>query len=136
MRALVAKERPPRGFWDLKLNDGGLVDMEFTAQYLQLINANAGGPLLHNTGEALIALAEQGLAPARAMNQLLAAWRLQQNLSQLLKVTLDDDVDPDSEPHAFQMMLAAAGHTKSFARLRSKVSRDRIAARRTFVRLV
>jgi glutamate-ammonia-ligase adenylyltransferase len=136
MRALLAKERPPRGFWDLKLSDGGLVDIEFTAQYLQLINAQTAGPLLQNTGEALSALAENRLAPARAIRQLLDAWRLQQDLSQLLKVTLDDGADPDSEPAALQAMLAKAGQATSFARLRSKLDRARISARRAFVRLV
>jgi len=136
MRALLDLERPPRGFWDLKLSDGGLVDIEFTAQYLQLINAHAGGPLLPNTGDALAALAEQGLAPAPATTRLLEAWRLQQNLTQLLKVTLDDGVDPDGEPAALQAMLARAGQATSYARLRSKLDRARAGARRTFVRLV
>jgi glutamate-ammonia-ligase adenylyltransferase len=136
MRALLTQERPPRGFWDMKLNDGGLVDIEFTAQFLQLINAHADGPLLHNTGEALVALANRGLAPARAMKQLLDAWRLQQDLTQLLKVTLDDGADPESEPAALRMMLARAGRTTSFARLRIKLDHARTGARRTFVRLV
>lgn len=135
MRALLGQERPPRGFWDLKLNDGGLVDIEFTAQYLQVINAHAGGPLLPNTGEALVALTNQGLAPARPMRQLLKAWRLQQNLVQLLKVTLDDD-DPSSEPAALKMMLAKAGQATSFAQLRIKLDRARAAARGIFVRIV
>ena len=36
MRALMARERPPSGVWDLKLAPGGLVDAEFTAQTLAL----------------------------------------------------------------------------------------------------
>jgi glutamate-ammonia-ligase adenylyltransferase len=136
MRALLTQERPPLGFWDMKLNAGGLVDIEFTAQFLQLINAHAHGPLAHNTGEALIALVGQGLAPERAMKQMLDAWRLQQDLTQLLKVTLDDGADPESEPAALRMMLARAGQATSFARLRSKLDRARMGARRTFVRLV
>jgi glutamate-ammonia-ligase adenylyltransferase len=135
MRALLARERPPRSFWDLKLNDGGLVDIEFTTQYLQLINAHAGGPLRPNTGEALIALTKNGLAPARPMKQLLDAWRLQQNVGQLLKVTLDDE-DPSSEPAALKMMLAKAGQATSFAQLRVKLGRARAGARRIFVRIV
>ncbi len=35
MRALIAAEKPPSGFWDMKLAPGGLVDIEFVAQYLQ-----------------------------------------------------------------------------------------------------
>ena len=136
MRALLSQERPPQGFWDLKLSGGGLIDIEFIAQYLQLINAHAGGPLKQNTGEALAALAKQNLAPVPTMNRLIESWRLQQNLLQLLKVTLDDPVDPDSEPPALQAMLAKAGHAASFAQLRANLARARTSARRTFVRLV
>jgi glutamate-ammonia-ligase adenylyltransferase len=136
MRVLLAEERPPRGFWDLKLSEGGLVDIEFAAQYLQLINAHAGGPLRQNTGEALTALSETRLAHALVIGRLLDAWRLQQDLSQLLRVTLDDDADPDNEPAALQMMLAKAGKTTSFLRLQRKLDRARREARRVFARLV
>ena len=37
MRALMAKERPPRHPFDLKLAPGGLVDLEFIAQSAQLV---------------------------------------------------------------------------------------------------
>jgi glutamate-ammonia-ligase adenylyltransferase len=113
-----------------------LVDIEFAAQYLQLINAHAGGPLRQNTGEALTALSETRLAHALVIGRLLDAWRLQQDLSQLLRVTLDDDADPDNEPAALQMMLAKAGKTTSFLRLQRKLDRARREARRVFARLV
>ena len=37
MRALMLKERPARHGFDLKLVDGGLVDLEFIAQSAQLV---------------------------------------------------------------------------------------------------
>src|SRR5690606_16255155 len=37
MRALMARERPPRHPFDLKLAPGGLVDLEFIAQSSQLV---------------------------------------------------------------------------------------------------
>ena len=39
MRALVAKEKGEDDGWDLKLAAGGLVDIEFLAQYLVLAHA-------------------------------------------------------------------------------------------------
>ncbi len=36
MRELMERERPGKGDWDLKLDPGGLVDIEFAAQFLQL----------------------------------------------------------------------------------------------------
>jgi glutamate-ammonia-ligase adenylyltransferase len=123
MRALMARERPARGFWDMKLTEGGLVDIEFCAQYVQLIHAGQGGPLRQNTGEALDALA--GLAPDETLAPLRQAWRLQQDLSQLLKVALDDDLDPAEEPLALRALLARTGDTRSFTRLTASLSRAR-----------
>ena len=39
MRAAIAKEKGDRDRWDLKYAAGGLVDLEFIAQYLQLVHA-------------------------------------------------------------------------------------------------
>ena len=136
MRALVARERPATGFWDMKLSDGGLVDIEFAAQFLQLIGAAEGGPLRQNTGEALGALADAGLAPRRILTNLWRAWDLQQNLSQLLKVALEEDADPDGEPSAFRDLLARAGQASNFNGLRSKLERAREMAHATFLRLI
>ena len=95
MRALMTAERPASGFWDLKLGPGGLVDIEFAAQHLQLIHAAAGGPLRVHTGEALAAFsARPGLADPARIDALLAAWSLQQNLSQVLKLALADNANP------------------------------------------
>src|SRR5262249_52393218 len=100
MRQLMARERPASGFWDLKLSDGGLVDIEFAAQFLQLVHAPDGGPLRQNTAAALEALAATGLVPADAAAALSFAWRLQQDLAQLLKIALPDGGEPEHEPKA------------------------------------
>jgi glutamate-ammonia-ligase adenylyltransferase len=127
MRALMKRERPAAGFWDMKLSDGGLVDIEFAAQYLQLIHAAAGGPLRANTGEALAALAEADLAPTAALAQLSEAWSLQQDLSQLLKIALEDD-DPSGEPKPLKALLAQAGGVRDISGLTGKIRRVRGAA--------
>ena len=41
MRALIAKEKGDSNPWDLKLAAGGLLDIEFVAQYLTLRYASA-----------------------------------------------------------------------------------------------
>src|SRR5262249_29972551 len=42
MRALIEKEKPPASAWDLKLVPGGVIDIEFIAQYLALIGPAKG----------------------------------------------------------------------------------------------
>jgi glutamate-ammonia-ligase adenylyltransferase len=129
-----AAERPPKADWDLKLSDGGLVDIEFAAQFLQLAHAapdaaaNAGGPLQPNTAQALAAIHAAGLAPAQPLADLERAWRLQQDLTQLLKVALEDGADPATEPPAFRKLLARAGGARDFRQLRTALAKAQSAA--------
>ena len=132
MRELMEAERPPSGFWDLKLTPGGLVDIEFAAQHLQIIHAAAGGPLDQNTGAALAALEAAGLGDRAALHDLLEAWRLQQDLSQLLKLALDDRADPEAEPRGLQVLLARAGGARDLKGLRKRLILSRDNSRRAF----
>ena len=132
MRALMEKERPPSGGWDLKLSPGGLVDIEFAAQHLQIVHAAAGGPLEPHTAAALTALQSRGLAPAAEVSALAEAWSLQQNLSQLLKVALQDNADPSGEPSAFKELLAQAGGVETYPELEKRLSQARANARKAF----
>jgi glutamate-ammonia-ligase adenylyltransferase len=136
MRELMHRERPAKGEWDLKLSPGGLVDIEFAAQYLQLAHAAERGPLEPNTAIALAAFRETGLAPGAALNDLEQAWRLQQDLTQLLKVALDDGADPAAEPAAFRNLLARAGGVRDFRQLSAALKRSRIAARKAYEAIV
>jgi glutamate-ammonia-ligase adenylyltransferase len=136
MRDLMTEERPASGFWDLKLSPGGLVDIEFAAQHLQLAHADAGGPLRQNTGEALRAFVVSRLAPPGPIESLHAAWVMQQSLSQLLKVALDDRDDPDKEPKAFRALLARAGGARDFRALKTQLAAARTAAHQAFQDLV
>ncbi|HET6970773.1 MAG TPA: bifunctional [glutamine synthetase] adenylyltransferase/[glutamine synthetase]-adenylyl-L-tyrosine phosphorylase, partial [Phenylobacterium sp.] len=132
MRELMERERPPKGDWDLKLSPGGLVDIEFAAQFLQLAHAADGGPLRPNTAEALAAFGSSGLAPPEPLAALAEAWRLQQDLTQLLKVALADDADPAEEPKALQALLVRAGGVKTFPALRKRLAQAQERARKAY----
>ena len=136
MRDLMELERPPSGFWDVKLSPGGLVDVEFAAQFLQIVHAGAGGPLEAHTVAALQALQAQGLASAKETAALTQAFTVQQNLSQLMKLALPDNADPEAEPRGFRQLLAKAGGSRDFAALRRKLERIRGQARATFVSIL
>ena len=136
MRMLMERERPPKGEWDLKLSPGGLVDIEFAAQFLQLAHAAQGGPLHPNTATALAALRAAALAPHGPLDDLARAWTLQQNLTQLLKVALGDDPDPGAEPPAFRSLLARAGDLRDFRQLRARLKTERAAARLAYEAIV
>lgn len=132
MRRLMEQERPPKGDWDLKLAKGGLVDIEFIAQLLQIIHAPNGAPLDVNTAKALAKAKRQGLAKPELIEALETGWTLQQNLTQLLKVALEDDADPRAEPAPFRTLLAKAAGVKSFKSLPAHLTKAQQSARQAF----
>ncbi|MDI7775364.1 bifunctional [glutamine synthetase] adenylyltransferase/[glutamine synthetase]-adenylyl-L-tyrosine phosphorylase [Asticcacaulis sp. EMRT-3] len=136
MRALMEKERPAKGFWDFKLSVGGQVDCEFAAQYLQLIHAEASGPLRVGTLQALSAMQRAGLAPTAEIEALISAWRVQQSLAQVMRVSLTEFDDPHNEPEAFQRKLARAVHTRRLDTLEKKLKAIRRRARTAFEKIV
>jgi [glutamine synthetase] adenylyltransferase / [glutamine synthetase]-adenylyl-L-tyrosine phosphorylase len=60
MRGEIAANKPPHGAFDVKLGEGGLVDLEFAVQVQQLRHGVALTPHL---GTAIAELIEAGLAP-------------------------------------------------------------------------
>ena len=136
MRALMAKELGDKGFWDLKRSPGGLVDIEFAGQYLQIVHAGAGGPLRAHTGEALAALEAAGLGDAAMLKMLREAWTLQQDLSQVLKVALEDEIDPSHEPKALRRLLAKAGGARDYPALARRLKSLKLKARAAFEAVV
>ena len=118
MRALMDRERPPQGFWDLKLSPGGQVDAEFVAQYRQLQAAAQGRSLTVST--------LQSLSGDEVLEQ---AWRLQQRLGQLLACAFDERPDPDTEPQAFRQRLAETAGEPDYAALKAHLTALRRAAR-------
>ena len=79
MRMRIAKAFPGKSEWDVKYRSGGLVDIEFIAQALQLIHAADDPSVLNkNTGGALQHLADRNhLSADRAdrLREALALWR-------------------------------------------------------------
>ncbi len=79
MRDDMAAHKPPAGPFDVKLLDGGLVDLEFAVHVQQLIHRTGFDPHL---GRAIALLADEGLLPAGLegahdlMTRLLVALRL------------------------------------------------------------
>ena len=123
MRDLMARERPARGFWDLKLARGGQVDAEFVAQVSQLRAARDGGAVAASTLDGLAGQPE-----------LAEAWRLQQALAQVLAAAFDERPDPAAEPDGFRSRLAEVAGCDSFDTLQARLTEVRSAARAAFER--
>ena len=123
MRARIDKEKGTKDIWDLKQVRGGLVDLEFIAQYLQLVHAaRHPGILSPNTVTALSNLHQAGLLPASAADDLLPAARLLSNLTQVLRLCLDGPFSPDTASDGLKSLLARAGEAPDFAWLEADLA--------------
>jgi len=123
MRARIEKEKGTRDPWDLKQVRGGLVDLEFIAQHLQLVSAAAYPQILsQNTAAALANLSQAGLLASAAAEALLPAARLLNNLTQVLRLCLDGPFEPAKAPDGLKALLARAGEAPDFAHLEADLA--------------
>ncbi len=123
MRARIAKEKGTDDIWELKQVRGGLVDLEFIAQHLQLVNAAADPRVLsQNTVEAFNNLNAAGLLPAGAAAVLLPAARLLNDLTQVLRLCVDGPFDPAKASDGLKGLLARAAEAPDFKRLEADLA--------------
>jgi glutamate-ammonia-ligase adenylyltransferase len=137
MRATIEAEKGSAGIWDIKLAPGGLTDVEFIAQYLQLQQAAKHPQLLRVETEAsLDAAAEAGvLSPAHA-EILLPALRLYQDLTQIIRLCVDEPFNPEEAPAGLKSLLAQAAEVPDFARLEAHLGETEASVRRVFDDLI
>lgn len=115
MRARIAADKGTDKIWDMKQVRGGLVDLEFIAQYLQLVSAPERPDVLdQNTLAALDRLANAGMIARHEADGLIAAGRLIHALTQITRLSLDHPFDPDQAPQGLKALLARAAGEETF----------------------
>jgi glutamate-ammonia-ligase adenylyltransferase len=119
MRALMAKERPPRHAFDLKLAPGGLIDLEFIAQSAQLVARDAVAAPQAPVDEVLRRLGETGLVPAG--ERLAEIHTLYSTVLQVMSAALADPFKEEGWTEAFRELLAQRTNTPNFDRLASDI---------------
>jgi len=137
MRARIAAEKGSGDIWSLKFVRGGLIDIEFIAQYLQLVHAHDRPEVLRaNTGEALAALATAGVLADGAAEELLAAWRLFHEITQMVRVSLGDPADPRNASQSFKRRLAKCAGAPDFSVLEAEIADAEAAVAARFDEIV
>mgnify|MGYP001221519195 CR=1 FL=1 len=137
MRERIAKEKGTDNIWDLKQVRGGLVDLEFIAQYLQLVHAAEAPEILdQNTLMAFRKLAGAGVLEAADADRLIQATRLVHNLTQVLRLCLEGPFDPATAPSGLKVLLARAGDAPDFATLEADLRESLAAVHGLFDRLI
>ncbi len=137
MREKVTAAYPGKNPWDLKYAPGGLMDIEFVAQILQLRHAHEKPEVLStNTIAALKHLAKAGKLGEIEADALIAAAKLEHALTQALRIALDGPLDAETATPGLKALLTRAGEVGDFAVLQKLLADLQARARQIFERVL
>jgi glutamate-ammonia-ligase adenylyltransferase len=137
MRRAIALEKGDKAVWDLKYVAGGLIDLEFVAQYLQLVHASAHPPILDtSTAGVLTKAARLGLLSVEDAEVLRPAARLYHDLTQILRLCLSGPFDPETASSELLGLLVRAADVPDFATLEAHVLETQAQVRASFTRVL
>jgi glutamate-ammonia-ligase adenylyltransferase len=129
MRRRMARERPAKSHWDLKLAPGGLVDIEFVIQHGILKFAAAAPDVLRpGSLEALTALERAGAFRPDEAAVLRAALALQLDLQQALRIAAGDAFAPGRASDGLKRWLAGHVGFDGFEALEAALTHRQAAA--------
>ena len=136
MRDRLAEELPPRGVWDVKAAAGGMMEVTFIAQALQLIFGPASPALFQsNTKSAITALGEAGRLSQDDAMVLASAdflWRSIQGINRITGLA-DNAEDP---PQSALAPLLRATDSIDVSQLRASMTETASAVREIFNRII
>jgi glutamate-ammonia-ligase adenylyltransferase len=137
MRRAIALEKGERDVWDLKYAAGGMVDIDFVAQYLQLVHAADKPDILDvSTLHVLDNAARLGVLPQPEAEVLRSAARLYHDLTQILRLCVTERFKPETSGEDLLRVMARAGDAPDFSSLEARVKETQTEVRRVFLALV
>ncbi len=137
MRQRIAREFPAKNLWDMKYLRGGLVDLDFMAQYLQLRHAAAHPEVLYRSTEGCFAkLAQAGLLGTSLAQRLIETTRLIRHVQMLLRLTASEASEEAAFPAGLKTALARAGGVESFDALKDALASMALTSHEAFVEMI
>jgi [glutamine synthetase] adenylyltransferase / [glutamine synthetase]-adenylyl-L-tyrosine phosphorylase len=137
MREAIAKDKGEDARWDLKYAAGGLIDLEFIAQYLQLVHAAEHPQILDtNTARVLDKAWRLGLLSAEEADVLRPAARLYHNVTQILRLCLPGPFDPKTAGTGLLGLLCRAADLPNFTTLDAHLTETQQRVRASFNRIL
>jgi glutamate-ammonia-ligase adenylyltransferase len=137
MRRAIALEKGEDDIWDLKYAAGGMVDIDFIAQYLQLVHAADRPDILDvSTLHVLDNAARLGVLPPSSVEVLRPAARLYHDLTQILRLCVTEKFKPETAGEDLLRVMARAGDAPDFSSLEARVRETQVEVRRVFRELL
>ncbi len=120
MRALMARERPPRHPYDLKLASGGIVDLEFIAQTGQLLAGKAIDAPQATVATVLGRMFDVGLLPEG--ERLVEIHGVYSTILEVMSAALSDPFRDEGWTGAFRELIAQRTNRPNFERLSADIA--------------
>ena len=134
MRGRVQKERGEDDPWSMKTVPGGLIDVEFAAQYAVLsgLERQVGEP----TYSTLLRAAEHDRENSADWRVLAEASEFQGALTQLTRCAYEGRFLPDDAPETFKAYLARQMNEPDFSVLSAKLTDLQASAEQSFLQIM
>ena len=137
MRKLIAAEKGDKDVWDLKLVAGGLIDIEFIAQYLQLAFAHKRPGILDvSTRKAIEEAAADRLISAEEAEVLVDAHKLYTDATQFMRLSTSGPFDPAKAAAGVKRRIAAASGFPDFEAFTAALDEARKQVKTAFAAIV
>lgn len=121
MRDRLETAKPARNEWEIKSRIGGLQDIEFIAQILQLITAANGHPVRNSTTLAFATLSQAGAVTAKDAAFLSESVHLYLGIAQLLRAAHGTGFDPAGASSGFTTLLLSLAGADDIDQLRAQL---------------
>lgn len=106
MRQRLIEAKPPANIFDVKKTSGGLTDIEFIVQYLAIISENQKARIATAPAGALASFCELGLIDKADADQLIAVYRLLEDIFHVSRAATGGIFDPESSGQALSDRIA------------------------------
>ena len=137
MRLRMAREHKAASPWEVKHLRGGMVDIDFIAQYLELRHAADHPTIVANSSAAVLAQATRlGLLDAASAECLQEAQGLWSAIQQVLRQTVEGSFNETHAPGRLKEILVQATGSTHFEGLCARMAETATAVHALFERII
>lgn len=142
MRLRLAKDKPAKSIWDLKMVRGGLIDIEFLAQFWMLTALpNCKGELLNSnlkarSAQAILAVSNETFVDSKDKQILLDALERFTLVNHLISLCSAEKFDPAKAPKGLLELLCAATNMPSIEQLEASLMESQNLVEQVFNRIL
>ena len=136
MNERLHQAKEARTVFGLKEARGGLVDIEFIAQFVQLAEGKNLETRATNTRQALVNANVPEILSVADKDTLLNAFDLFSDLIQLMRLCVVNEFDPDTAPDELKGRLIVQADMPDFSRLTAHLKESQMAVRAVYEKVL